>query len=261
MPRTRIEYGGCSQLKRSRPRRSAVHWASTIMLGLKVEEPMVRTLPARTRSVSAPSVSSMSVSSSGRWIWYRSIQSVCSRRRLASHSLAIQRRLLPNWLTSSPMVPWTFVARTTSSRRPLSALPTISSDSPREYTSAVSMKLIPASSARWMIRIDSSWSWLPQSPNIMAPRQSGLTCTPVRASVRCSMCRTLARRHELLDERGGPRLLVEHHHVAGVGDVDDRRRGAGVERGPFLVGEADLAAVAEHDGRARPRVAEATDDR
>ncbi len=34
-----------------------------------------------------------------------------------------------------------------------SALPTISSDSPREYTSAVSMKLIPASSARWMMRI------------------------------------------------------------------------------------------------------------
>ena len=46
------------------------------------------------------------------------------------------------------------------------------------------MKLIPASSARWMIRIESSWSGLPQAPNIIAPRQSGLTFTPVRPSVR-----------------------------------------------------------------------------
>ena len=30
MPRTRIEYGGCSVMNRSRPRRSATHWASTI---------------------------------------------------------------------------------------------------------------------------------------------------------------------------------------------------------------------------------------
>ena len=33
-----------------------------------------------------------------------------------------------------------------------------------------------------MIRIDSSWSVLPQPPNIIAPRQSGLTFTPVRPS-------------------------------------------------------------------------------
>jgi hypothetical protein len=54
-----------------------------------------------------------------------------------------------------------FVARTTSSRRPLSALPTISSDSPAEGTSAVSTKLIPASRAARMMRIESSWSVLP----------------------------------------------------------------------------------------------------
>jgi hypothetical protein len=48
------------------------------------------------------------------------------------------------------------VASTTSSRRPLRALPTISSDSPAEYTSAVSTTLIPASSAAWMMRIESS---------------------------------------------------------------------------------------------------------
>src|SRR5918995_1017123 len=53
--------------------------------------------------------------------------------------------------------------------------------------SAVSMKLIPAPRAAWMIRIDSSWSGLPQAPNIIAPRQNLLTETPVRPSGRCSM--------------------------------------------------------------------------
>jgi hypothetical protein len=57
---------------------------------------------------------------------------------------------------SLPIALCTFVASTTSSRRPRRALPTISSDSPAEYTSAVSMKLIPASSAAWMIRMPSS---------------------------------------------------------------------------------------------------------
>jgi hypothetical protein len=51
------------------------------------------------------------------------------------------------------------------------ALPTISSDSPPEYTSAVSMKLMPPSSAAWMILVLSSWSRLPHAPNIIAPRQ------------------------------------------------------------------------------------------
>ena len=37
--------------------------------GREVEEPIARTLPAATRSLSAPSVWSMSVSGSGRWIW------------------------------------------------------------------------------------------------------------------------------------------------------------------------------------------------
>src|SRR5215217_6827237 len=108
--RTSSEYGGCSHMNRSRPRRSAVHCASTICDGGKVEEPIARTFPARTRSLRAPRVSSMSVSCSGRWIWYRSIQSVPSRLRLASHSFAIHRRELPNWFGSSPIVPWTVVA-------------------------------------------------------------------------------------------------------------------------------------------------------
>ncbi len=91
------------------------------------------------------------------------------------------------WLIAKATARWTsgIPASSASSRRPPArAFPTISSDSPRAYTSAVSMKLMPASSARWMIRTLSSWSVLPQVPNIIAPRQSGLTCTPVVPSGR-----------------------------------------------------------------------------
>ena len=58
---------------------------------------------------------------------------------------------------------------------------------PTEYTSAVSMKLIPASRAAWMMRMQSSWSRLPHAPNIMAPRQCRLTWIPVRPRVVRSM--------------------------------------------------------------------------
>ena len=103
-----------------------------------------------------------------------------------------QRRELPPMFASSPIEAWALVARTIPSRSiPASALPTISSDSPAEYTSAVSMKLIPPSRARRMMRTDSSWSGLPQAPNIIAPRHSGLTRTPVVPSTRISMDSTL----------------------------------------------------------------------
>src|SRR5215212_561720 len=62
------------------------------------------------------------------------------------------------------------------------------------------MKLIPASSAAWMVRIESSWSGLPQAPNIIAPRQSGETWTPVRPSWRCSTVPSLPSGE--LDVRG-----------------------------------------------------------
>ena len=65
------------------------------------------------------------------------------------------------------------MANTTLSRRPPArAFPTISSDSPREYTSAVSTKLIPPSNAVWIIRIDSSWSVFPIAPSIMVPTRT-----------------------------------------------------------------------------------------
>src|SRR5271163_2967110 len=49
------------------------------------------------------------------------------------------------------------------------------------------MKLMPASRARWMICTASSWSGLPTAPNIIAPRHSWLTETPVRPRGRQSM--------------------------------------------------------------------------
>src|SRR5690242_405001 len=53
--------------------------------------------------------------------------------------------------------------------------------------SAVSTKLMPASSAAWMMRMESSWSVLPKDPIIIAPRHRGLTLMPVRPRVRYSM--------------------------------------------------------------------------
>src|SRR3954454_515877 len=47
-----------------------------------------------------------------------------------------------------------------------------------------------------MIRIDSSWSRLPHSPNIIAPRQSGLTLTPVAPRLRSCMAPQLVDRCE-----------------------------------------------------------------
>src|SRR4051812_3835494 len=55
---------------------------------------------------------------------------------------------------------------------------------------------MPASSAAWMMRMDSSWSVLPQSPNIIAPRHRGLTLTPVVPRLRSSMAPHLVDRRE-----------------------------------------------------------------
>src|SRR4051794_21841427 len=47
-----------------------------------------------------------------------------------------------------------------------------------------------------MIRTESSWSLLPQSPNIIAPRQRGLTLTPVVPRLRSCMAPHLVDRRE-----------------------------------------------------------------
>src|SRR6266545_8417285 len=113
----------------------------------------------------------------------------------------IHRRLFPSSLIPVPIRPWTLVARNTSSRRPSRARPTISSERPSPYTSAVSTKLIPPSRAWWIIRTHSAWSVFPQGPNIIAPRQWVLTFTPVRPRVRYSMASAL------------PQILLQHQHV------------------------------------------------
>src|ERR671932_327946 len=120
-----------------------------------------------------------------------SIQSVPSRRRLASHSCWIQRRELPAMFGSSPIRAWNFVAGTTWSRRPSRALATSSSDAPCEYTSAVSTKFTPPSIAAWMIRTLSAESVFPQAPNLIAPRHRWLTLRPVPPRLRYSIGGTL----------------------------------------------------------------------
>ncbi len=58
--------------------------ASSICSAEKLLQPISRTLPACTRSSSAPSVSSTGTAGSGWCSWYRSMRSVPSRRRLSS---------------------------------------------------------------------------------------------------------------------------------------------------------------------------------
>src|SRR3954447_25821773 len=85
------------------------------------------------------------------------------------------------------------------------------------------MKLMPASSARWMIRMLSSWSVSPQAPNIIAPRQSGLTLTPVRPRLLLSIGRPYFLGNERLGrgparDRGWPRKVSwRETTLAGVG--------------------------------------------
>jgi hypothetical protein len=72
------------------------------------------------------------------------------------------------------------VASTRSSRRPAIARPTISSETPVLYMSAVSRKLMPAFSAASTMAVASSWLVLPIGPKFIAPSARVLTCTPVR---------------------------------------------------------------------------------
>ncbi len=81
----------------------------------------------------------------------------------------------------------TLVASTMSARRPLrlSHLPITVSDSPpawpgaqREYTSAVSMKFMPASSQASSSENDVASSTV--QPKTLPPKHSGETCRPLR---------------------------------------------------------------------------------
>src|SRR5687768_7405217 len=77
----------------------------------------------------------------------------------------------------------------TSSRRPRIALPTTSSETPKPYTGAVSMKLMPWSNAAWIARIESASSCPPhfQPPIAHAPRPTTEALKPDLPSGRLRM--------------------------------------------------------------------------
>src|SRR4051812_24965621 len=98
---------------------------------------------------------------------------------------------------------------------------------------------MPASSAAWMIWIESSWSGLPHAPNIIAPRHRGLTLTPVLPRLRYSIQRTY------------PLLVVEQcalgRQAAGVA----RQRPVGADHA--MAGRDDRDRVAAIGAADRPR--------
>src|SRR6266550_3005202 len=130
------------------------------------------------------------------------------------------------------------------------------------------MKLMPASRAAWMMRIDSSWSGSPQVPNIIAPRHSLLTETPVRPrgrwSMRCSLVSRAAQRagrgSAVGAWRGGVLVVADvaapGDGAAGVvvllhGDVDHQSVGRGAVPVVFAGLEEDAVAGADDlDGAA-----------
>ena len=181
MPRIRIEYGGCSLTNRSRSRCSRRPLRLDDVVGRERRVPdrahlaLVDEIAERAERLvdvgcRIGPVDLVQVDVVGA----EAAQAVLAllddpAARLAAHVRVVAHR------------PVNFVASTTSSRRPARALPTISSDSPAEYTSAVSTKLMPASNAVCIIRDRSRRGrGCPTAPNIIAPRQSGLTRTPLR---------------------------------------------------------------------------------
>jgi hypothetical protein len=110
---------------------------------------------------------------------------VPNRRRLFSHPAMIQRRELPCALGSLPMAPCTLVARTIFS--PLDLGQGLADDL-FGLAEGVDVGRIDEIDARIEGAMDDADGLVvvgvPQAPNIMAPRQSGLTLTPVRPSVR-----------------------------------------------------------------------------
>src|SRR3954468_18985963 len=81
---------------------------------------------------------------------------------------------------------------------------------------------MPASRARFMIRPESARSSLPHGPNIIAPRHSGLTRTPVRPRVRCSMIKFPS------SGRSAEAVAAEPRGHSGIAVVEEQA-GAGVE--------------------------------
>src|ERR1700761_4124067 len=100
------------------------------------------------------------------------------------------------------------------------------------------MKWMPASSAAWMSATDSSWSGLPQAPNIIAPRQRGLTFTPVVPSVRYSIQGTYPALE--VEQRPLHRQPAAEAHELAVGP-DHAMAGHDDGDGVAAVGQTDRA--------------------
>jgi hypothetical protein len=83
------EYGGCSDVT------GAISCAIVSSPTSQLLTPIQRTLPSRCSSamVRQPSSFCAGSSSTGQWIWYRSMASTFSRRRLSSHSLRMESAL------------------------------------------------------------------------------------------------------------------------------------------------------------------------
>ena len=189
MPRTSIEYGGCSHdepiapapLRRSTaPRRSRGRGRSSC----RGSAPC----PARRGRSSAPSVSSIGGVRLGP-VHLVEVDPVGAEPAQAvldgAHDPAAGVAAVGCGPRPSARGTWSPARRRRGGRAgPCRRSPRTP---PAAYTSAVSTKLMPASSARWMMRIDSSWSRLPARPNIIVPRQSVLTSTPVCPSGRYRM--------------------------------------------------------------------------
>src|SRR5205809_3220216 len=97
----------------------------------------------------------------------------------------IQRRDRPPSCGSAVITLPTLVARIQRRRFAAIAGPTMASDAALAYTSAVSMKLTPASKAEAMIFCAVAGSV--RSPNIMVPRQSVETSRPLEPRRRYAM--------------------------------------------------------------------------
>src|ERR1700733_9449525 len=124
--------------------------------------------------------------------------SVRSRRRLASQPETMWCRERPASLGPPPMAIRTLVATSTSSRRPARTSPAISSASPPEYTSAVSMRLTPASRhmSTWRrassTPVEPTFANPPVPPKVIVPMVSTEIRSPDLPSVRYSTEETLS---------------------------------------------------------------------
>src|SRR5580704_7937429 len=121
------------------------------------------------------------------------MRSVPRRRRLASQPEMMWWRDSPESFGPRPIPIRTLVATSTRSRRPRRTWPRISSARPEEYTSAVSIRLTPASRHMSTWRSASPTSVEPTSanapvpPNVIVPMVSTDTRRPDRPSARYSM--------------------------------------------------------------------------